>query len=901
MFQHIGANRPVNDNTRFRGLSESSNLSCGSMGSSDAFHVPLQTKFSGRPNRQPLAPPEDKVMQQHAGFARFLKQHASPPHNRVTAGGRIVPAGPLSPPPMFDYASLAGVVRDQPARPGVLKFNEGPIGSGVRGPEDPGVAIGGQPPTLNVLPMTSQSNEMIQGHLASADIGHTSRLTSSHMLQVSPPLLPMGVFEDGSMMAYFNGAYYRTYWDGSRNIVEPIQITTSQPLPQPPVDSNLQVAPNASRTISGSSKRQNPIRSDLFAGEATRSRLSSAQSQQSSFSNDIDTEQIELKKILNDLDKYLALHHYDLGQEKRASLVIQRKALVEQLDAIRRTKEGLKPNTTTSGLVKNVARSSNGDRVPSLSSSQVSRRNIRAKPTLLYVTSTGKSRKALSPAAPPFVPGLKTSNGPSDAFAPTITNPSDRKLNQATDVSVFECPVGTSENPAQLPAPKRMSGENFRDHGEEQSLDENSSDPAMRIIHPSDIEYAQAYLYDRTTEEKRYCTSISEFQEAVRRVRAQARLYGCTGGSSKDPAYDAEQDIWWAICDHDPIPLPSKIPDHVSRPRPWDWSDSAFNCHRANVATPRIADVGLSSMNTYQPSRSLISDRAVRDEAHRAADTTRPCHHTHGQALSPPFGGHWNGNESNKMPPNNTRNITHSKGKDLSSSLDEQEYKAVQHAIEVLNRRSQSIIAQKKETRALQFSDSSTGTHATREPRFQLALQNFRRSQESSRSDPEESFATANFSDFGQNATPANLNRTSANTCHHQSLQHPFAEKKLQRKSITIDENQKNTPESSTSQSAQPIPKRRSSARRSNSNRPSRSEQHSSSETYQGKKKPPTIFEEASTDNTASVATLGTTPRPSRDSVGPNVPEKRKRQLSPRKAAKKAKALFQKGRSKPSQ
>lgn len=36
-----------------------------------------------------------------AGFARFLKEHASPKHQRVTAGGRIVPMNPRTPAPEF--------------------------------------------------------------------------------------------------------------------------------------------------------------------------------------------------------------------------------------------------------------------------------------------------------------------------------------------------------------------------------------------------------------------------------------------------------------------------------------------------------------------------------------------------------------------------------------------------------------------------------------------------------------------------------------------------------------------------------------------------------------------------------------------------------------------------------
>ncbi|OJD16366.1 hypothetical protein AJ78_03465 [Emergomyces pasteurianus Ep9510] len=50
------------------------------------------------PRRQPLNAPQGNLAQSDAGFARFLKEHASPKHHRVTAGGRIVPMNLASSP-----------------------------------------------------------------------------------------------------------------------------------------------------------------------------------------------------------------------------------------------------------------------------------------------------------------------------------------------------------------------------------------------------------------------------------------------------------------------------------------------------------------------------------------------------------------------------------------------------------------------------------------------------------------------------------------------------------------------------------------------------------------------------------------------------------------------------------
>ncbi|WEW60923.1 hypothetical protein PRK78_006411 [Emydomyces testavorans] len=53
------------------------------------------------PRRQPINAPQGTLAQSHAGFARFLKEHSSPKHHRVTAGGRIVPMVFQSPAPEF--------------------------------------------------------------------------------------------------------------------------------------------------------------------------------------------------------------------------------------------------------------------------------------------------------------------------------------------------------------------------------------------------------------------------------------------------------------------------------------------------------------------------------------------------------------------------------------------------------------------------------------------------------------------------------------------------------------------------------------------------------------------------------------------------------------------------------
>lgn len=54
-----------------------------------------------QPERQPLNAPSDNMAQKNKGFARFLQKHSSPTHQRVTAGGRIVPMEQRPRPPVF--------------------------------------------------------------------------------------------------------------------------------------------------------------------------------------------------------------------------------------------------------------------------------------------------------------------------------------------------------------------------------------------------------------------------------------------------------------------------------------------------------------------------------------------------------------------------------------------------------------------------------------------------------------------------------------------------------------------------------------------------------------------------------------------------------------------------------
>ena len=523
-------------------------------------------KGNGYLPRMTHLPSTNHVLQQSEGFARFLKQHASPPHHRVTAGGRIVPTGPHSPPPMFDYESLTGLMSNRrPNGPANHVHPQMPV---IR---EPGPQNGFQFPQPSIFNGSARTlDEYLPMNMGQQDIQTTPQmppgLTQPILNAFSIPpaaLVPLGAFEDGSIMASCNGVYYRTFWNGVSTVIEPISITSASS--STAYQNNVQ--PRTSQNQPPSSIPQFSHQQSVpmpLANSTNRSRVSSSTSQAPKNGQALEAQQQSLRTSLQTLDRHLALHHYELSNEQKSSYISQRRSLVEEIDKIRRIKEPTSENLPPVN-VKDLARRAT-DRIKHSRSSHHSGA-VENKPntTNLKDTKAGDvPKKGLSPDAPPFVPGSIRSA----ALARSSNGLERSKLGS-----------------------RRVSIKPDRGHKQDVSLDKDPLDPAMRVIHNSDVAYASKYEDLRLDGKKPYCTKVSEFQEALRQVRQQARLYGCAGGSSKDPAYDAEQDIWWAICDKDPIPLPSDEPDYVRNPRPWDWNDSVFNDRRpkSNFHLPSAA------------------------------------------------------------------------------------------------------------------------------------------------------------------------------------------------------------------------------------------------------------------------------------------------------------------------
>ena len=604
---------------------------------------------------------------------------------------------------MFDYASLTGMVRARSGKPpeceskAVTKINDF---------KPHNVVIQIQPSMS--LPDHHASMNGFQAH-GSFDHSSNGNITGpiDPGLQLSMSLVPVGTLEDGTTVASYNGLYYRTYWNGFGTFIEPLYNSSTQVSIGTQTEMDKRASSYNSHKTSESlaqvSEQRMPLRNTT-----NRSRMSSSQSQVSSQVRCMDSQQLDLNSTLRGLDKHLALHHYELSQKERASFIAKRKSLVEEIDKIRRVKDPSSQDLPVVNSRDTARRASGHSTLPPLGP-QISLAKREANIACLNVPKDGKISKPLSPAAPPFIPGnMKVlAREPRDSpILPLHINSFIRASNN--DVSSVDPTVH---------AQVIHDGPTDHFHQQDESLDRDLIDPAMRTIHGSDVTYAVRYLPERPAGEKQYCTTVSEFQEAVRQVRQQARLYGCAGGSSKDPAYDAEQDIWWAICDQDPIPLPPNVPDHVSNPRPWDWTDSVFN-YRRGSGLP-IINVGVRGRSSSGSTKwnENVTHKAQKDNDTRRLHTfTRKLPSVPPQSLSHEDHGARLGEEAEIIP--------EAVPETIPATLD-REYMAVQNAIDALNRRSKAIMEQAKHLSGFSRRNPIDHNADRGTSRFQLASQNY--------------------------------------------------------------------------------------------------------------------------------------------------------------------------------
>ena len=583
----------------------------------------FQGRLTHHPSRQPRAPPETPQAQQNEGFVRFLKQYASPPHHRVTAGGRIVPAGPLSPPPMLTLHSIDGMIG---------KHSEGV--EPYRNKDRTRMALSRVPNANKDLnlgdisqsrigntrmhnSMTSLQNHGLGDNGYGIGLGITQApATGTNAVHNTAPVVQfpsgpvaMTILQDGSTIYSLNGLMYRSYWNGRETVMEPLSLSSATlPLQDYPFVGNSQAwfgaqpAPNLS-TIFGTAAG---IPQNCFSPLNQDSRSSALDNQ---FDN--------LQSRLTALDKHVALHLHELPPPVHAGLVAQRRELVEQLDSLRVAREQLEragsvsipvfspyamanigdyqhnfePQTTTGNIANPAKTVPMSFITPRITPTHVSGEGASDQVVSAMINSRGRgTNKGLSPNAPAFVPSFAqltssaTGNSQSDGFEqhghPSRASVSSGNILTPQDSSSL-CVSNSNHNEmndaflnsTQQIHPREVANHRFGSTSNPRS----SSQDLLPVVSIQEAEYVDRLGLNPAKGPKLYCSMPVEFQEVIRRAREQATLNGCLGGQSKDPAYDAEQDIRWAMSDFEPIRLAKRTPDHFSKPRPWNWSDSAYN------------------------------------------------------------------------------------------------------------------------------------------------------------------------------------------------------------------------------------------------------------------------------------------------------------------------------------
>lgn len=586
----------------------------------------FQGRFMHQPLRQPRAPPRTPHAQQNEGFARFLKQYASPPHHRVTAGGRIVPAGPLSPPPMLTLGSIQGLLEKQSEA------------------AEPSRMIDRKSSSLKRTQIANTDSRSGGFWLSRTGITNADNLVSSIQTQgddnskydvgngVTQPLAtgtygeqPMGpmvqlpsgpvstmMLQDGSTIYSMNGLMYRSYWNGTEMVLEPLNVPPTAPV----LHGYSMPGVGSSQAWFGTQPKINlPT---LIGNVASRSQAYPSSVNQDSHAPALHNQFENLQSRLTALDKHMALHLHELLPAVHAALVAQRKELVEQLDSVRVAKEQFERSGSTATPVFSPYPMANiGDYqhsfgpqgsapnfaipaatvplsfiTPRFAATPVAMESAIDQTESAANTSWGAAtNKGLSPDAPAFIPSFaqRTSSESGKTRGDELNQYGHR--NHASDLTANVCtldgnkPICASasgkyevKDASQKMIEQMRLGNPAAAHQSGTTLSpRSSSQDVLPVVSDQEAEYVDRLGLNPANGHVLYCRVPAEFQEVIRRAREQATLYGCLGGQSKDPAYDAEQDIRWAMSDSEPIPLPKKIPDHFAEPRPWNWNDSAYN------------------------------------------------------------------------------------------------------------------------------------------------------------------------------------------------------------------------------------------------------------------------------------------------------------------------------------
>ena len=333
------------------------------------------------PARQPKNPPRGNLAQNDTGFARFLKEHSSPKHQRVTAGGRIVPMDPTTPAPKMKPLVKKADTKDGDGAPNALPRGE----QRNRAQRKSSRSIGKDNNTSDVAGTSGILVDQVK--LASGNGALAQYLQAPGIFPSLPPssitptlLLPGSTLPLGSQLlqaeqqteeylkALQDCAGYgfsdRIWLPGTNQSMYPQNSAASflsalgQPhssvsglSPEFSTGANfIPMAPSATNSGTGFdylysnfgatgfplSNNQIPLISQAIPGPGASQGGAESATVQGAIK-----EYEALSGQLARLDRYMALHTWDLDPRSKKLLVEQRMSLVRELDTVRLYKEQL--------------------------------------------------------------------------------------------------------------------------------------------------------------------------------------------------------------------------------------------------------------------------------------------------------------------------------------------------------------------------------------------------------------------------------------------------------------------------------------------------------------------------------------------------------------------------------
>ena len=225
--------------------------------------------------RQPYNPPCFALQKQH-GFARFLKDHASPPHNRVTAGGRIVPSGPNSPPLTYGENSIDEFLTsfrpppsDGPTQLRTLEntFKQPALNSPSQ--KQASLAEAANEGTGNASSSTGISSaiptpDSIEVKISESKYQASSQsvaneVATSQVIQLPPGAQLVMMTADGDFIISFGGSNFRATLQGGNTMLEPIPTIQLPKNPAPVLQNPYHVMTQQAPAQMSTSEPWNPM------------------------------------------------------------------------------------------------------------------------------------------------------------------------------------------------------------------------------------------------------------------------------------------------------------------------------------------------------------------------------------------------------------------------------------------------------------------------------------------------------------------------------------------------------------------------------------------------------------------------------------------------------------------